>query len=42
LLDFWSIAPFEGYLPKGFIVDFLGCQTDANLWDLAPEKQALL
>ena len=36
-----DITPFEGYVPKGFIVDFLGCLTDANfrvMWGVNPAE----
>jgi hypothetical protein len=38
---FENVVPFEGYVPNGSIVDFLGCLTDANfrvMWGVDPAK----
>jgi hypothetical protein len=37
---FDGLAPFDGDVPKGFLVDFLGCLTDARfrqMWGIDPE-----
>lgn len=39
---FESLPPFSGYVPKGFLADFLGCLTDANfraMWGVEPGQQ---
>jgi hypothetical protein len=37
---FADFAPFDGFVPRGFLVDFLGCLTDAQfrqMWGVNPE-----
>ena len=39
---FENFQPFSGYVPKGFLVDFLGCLTDATfrtMWGVDPSKE---
>jgi hypothetical protein len=39
---FENFKPFSGYVPKGYLVDFLGCLTDARfraMWDIDPSKE---
>ena len=38
---FKDIEPFAGFVPKGFLVDFLGCLTDAKfraMWGVNPDE----
>ena len=38
---FKDFKPFAGFVPKGFLVDFLGCFTDANfraMWAKIPTR----
>src|SRR5690348_5449006 len=38
---FEDFQPFSGYVPKGFLVDFLGALTDANfrtMWGIDPAE----
>src|ERR1700709_363704 len=37
---FDGIRPFRGHVPRGFIIDFLGCRTDARfrqMWGVDPK-----
>jgi hypothetical protein len=37
-----KFPPYSGYVPKGYLVDFLGCLTDANfrtMWGVDPATQ---
>lgn len=39
---FADFEPFAGYVPKGFLVDFLGCLTDATfrtMWGVDPSRE---
>src|SRR5579871_4983926 len=39
---FENFQPFAGYVPKGFLVDFVGCLTDARfrtMWGIDPERE---
>ena len=41
LAQFENFEPFIGFVPKGFLVDFLGCLTDAEfraMWGVEPDK----